>query len=96
VTTLKIGERQTAALLALAGQDAPVSGEVLARLMTAAGRRATVAAAHETATRLAAFGLASKSRAWLRPGVRRVVRYQITAEGARVAALLMIRASAGR
>lgn len=57
---MRLSDRATAALLALADAENPVGGDALARRMSAAGRVTTVAAAHQAGADLARKGLAVK------------------------------------
>jgi hypothetical protein len=79
---MKLSERETAALLALADHDVPVGGGTLARTMSANGRPTSTAAAHQAANALANKGLAIKGI----PEEGLHVRYEINNKGRELAA----------
>jgi hypothetical protein len=81
VTAIKLSERETAALLALAHLCQPATGAELAGQMLAVGRETSDTAAHQAANALsrARLGLAVKS-------FDGPVRYEITARGREMAA----------
>jgi hypothetical protein len=83
VSVIKLSERETAALLALADHTRPITGVTLAAQMLANGRVASSpAGAHQAANALAdtRLGLATKSHA------DGPVRYELTDKGRVMAA----------
>ena len=79
---MKLSERETAALLALAEMGGPAGGYSLAAMMRAAGRRTSSAAAHQAANGLTRKGLATKGHR----DQDGHIRYEITARGRELAA----------
>lgn len=86
--TVKLSDRQEAALLALSDRDAAVAdpdrkaadGKVLTAAMSAIWRETSVAAAHQAANWLVIKGLAVKEDR-VRPGGTPRVHYEITDAG---------------
>lgn len=81
MSTVKLSERQRAALLALADHGVPITGSLLAGQMTANGRDTSTSAAHQ-----ATDGLADKRLAMKRYAKGAPIRYELTDMGRRLAA----------
>lgn len=83
MSTVRLSDRQHAALLALAhsANIGPITGSALAGQMTANGRDTSTAAAHQAADGLYRKNLAAKSAGGSQP-----VRYELTGMGRRLAA----------
>jgi len=79
--SVRLSDRQHAALLALADLDGPATGGTLASRMTRNGRETSVAAAHQAANGLTLKKLAVKGY----PEGSSLIRYEITTEGRRLA-----------
>lgn len=82
MSTVKLSERQQAALLALADHGVPITGGVLAGQMTANGRETRAAGAHQAASALVDKKLAIKGY----PAGATHIRYEITNAGRELAA----------